>query len=618
MARNPAKELKNIDRLIQGDVSHWLDEFVGASIHSLISRLFVLSLVEDRYCVDATEPLVPTSFWVMRAPAYDALEPDALLRAVFDRLQHLSSSSQTVLQHLAVFGAFFDWIRPHLDPVRFRSLFLLFSSLDFRTLNHDLLGRFFELYSQKVNATRRRELGQYYTPLPIVRYMWHLAADAIRTAGLDLSDATVLDPAVGSGTFLKEGAQVLAAAGSPDAWKRLVGFDISTDSMGIAQANVYMAVLAQASRASADQIDELRLYTTDALDPRNGRYLKEIALLFTDAAHRGFLQRSVEVSSRIKRQSRFGLVIANPPYRNNSVLTLAEVAGRFPALLQSSVDAAQAQIRNIRDDYAWFFAAATHYAGPRGFVCFVTSDTYTHKSSFRHFRIELLKQFEILSLVRLGSNLFKDVGPRIHFAVILMRKRVQPLAVLPPRVEIPYADLRPLAEGLEPSMQGLDDDPRLQALEAVVARSEPLSFSKAVATLGNNYSFVSASALADRVLTHSAPVAARKGRSLFRRKWPGIITAFDVFFRAESADELRARVASLFEECRTSASDSDVVSRATAWSNAKGLADANKARIVDIARQIRNASVDFDDTRIHRSFAGSIPNESRWWPPPAP
>ena len=210
MARNPAKELKNIERLIQGDVSHWLDEFVGASIHSLISRLFVLSLVEDRYCVDATEPLVPRSFWVMRTSAYDALEPDALLGAVFDRLQHLSSSSQTVLQHLAVFGAFFDWIHPHLDPVRFRSLFALFSSLDFRTLNQDLLGRFFELYSQKVNGTRRRELGQYYTPLPIVRYMWHLAADAIRTAGLDLSDATVLDPAVGSGTFLKEGAQVLA------------------------------------------------------------------------------------------------------------------------------------------------------------------------------------------------------------------------------------------------------------------------------------------------------------------------------------------------------------------------------------------------------------------------
>ena len=218
--------------------------------------------------------------------------------------------------------------------------------------------------------------------------------------------------------------------------------------------------------------------------------------------------------------------------------------------------------------------------------------------SFRHFRIELLKQFEILALVRLGSNLFQDVGPRIHFAVILMRKRVQPLSVLDPRVEIPYADLRPLAEGLEPSMQGLDDDPRLQALEAVVSRRESLSFSKAVATLGNNYSFVSASALADRVLTHSAPVVARKGRSLFRRKWLGIITALDVFFRAESADELlilfrrkwlgiitaldvffraesadelRARVASLFEECRTTASDSDAVSRATAWSNSKGL-----------------------------------------------
>ena len=79
----------------------------------------------------------------------------------------------------------------------------------------DVLGK---LYEHLVPQEERR-LGEFYTPKPIAEFM---VAWAVRDAGSE-----VLDPGVGSGTFLIEAVQRLRSMGVERPVKRVVGVDVN-------------------------------------------------------------------------------------------------------------------------------------------------------------------------------------------------------------------------------------------------------------------------------------------------------------------------------------------------------------------------------------------------------
>ena len=491
-------------------------------------------------------------------------------------------------------------------------------SHDLGALEGDLLGRFFELFSQKIDPARRRALGQYYTPLPIVRFMWQLVREKGLT-GVDPAKVTVIDPGMGSGTFLCAGVDILESQGASNTWQQLVGFDVSPTVMGIAQVNLYIALLRHLTREDAKQIGELRLYTTDALDPRNGKYLRDLLPLFDDPEHREFLQQTIEVSSAIKRDERFCIVIGNPPYRNNASLTLAQVADRFPGLLASSAAAARAQARNIRDDYAWFFAAADSYAAAGGVVCFITSDSYTRKASYALFREEILKRYVVHKLVRLGVRIFQDVSPRISFAVILLKRRVQPLDSADQVEPIPFVDLSDLARDCASELLATESDPRLRVLQEVAENRgrlpEPVMHQPQAR---HGYSLLPVSEdIVGSVLRDSAPIYSKTHDHLFKRKWPGVITAFDVLFKGSTKGKLQEKVESLFALCHTSrGSVRKLASSLDKWAERYRLTDEQRTRLEILAIQIEQSGLAFDRSRLKLSVSGSIPNDLRWYPPP--
>jgi type I restriction-modification system DNA methylase subunit len=618
LAANPYVRLPEVQKMLRDDFLRWRDDFAAASVHSVISRLFTLKIIEDNYCLDRTKPLIDEKFWVINADDYDT-SADNLGSCVRAKIQALKDSGNEVIQHLAIFGAFFDWIWLHLDSSAFDTLFRLFVSHSFSKLNHDLLGRFFEVYSQAVNRKQRRELGQYYTPLPVVRFMWHLAMHAMpEGAAEDLQ--TVLDPSMGSGTFLKEGAAHLAKQGG-NFWQRMVGFDISAQVMGIAQANIYMSVLRELSPLEAKKVSALRLYTTDSLDPRNGRFLSEIAPLFDSEVHRSFIERSVQVSATIKQKEHFCLVIGNPPYKNNSRITQSDVAKRFPALLQTSEDAARAQHRNIRDDYAWFFAAADHYVQDRGIICFITSDSYTRKKSYELFRQELLKRYHITAFIRLGNGIFQDVSNRIGFCIIVLVKRealVPDLNTVKPKIKIPYFDLGEMVENPEANATiGTASDPRFLAMTQIIEQDQKIKYRDHVPSADYGYSLipVDEKGFVNKVLTHSLPVSTKEGDRIFLKKWPGIITAFDEFFRADTSAKLREKVSTFFAVASTrQGTKKQRQVRVDEWAQEYSIENASD-RLMSLADQILNKRLAFDGKKIKRSFTGSISNSERWMPP---
>lgn len=348
MAANGGMSIEAAQAYLQSHLQNELQEFVSASVHSLIGRLFAIKAIEDGFCVATQPPLIPQSAWVFHSSQFDTTPQADLPELFFARLGGLASADNLAVRDVAATGQFYDWISSQVGPIAFRRLIELFFSHNFSELNGDLLGRFFEIYAQRIDRRKRKQLGQYYTPMPIVRQMWRLSMSIVRERGA-VNDLMALDPGVGSGTFLIEGASQLHDAGISRFWERLTGFDISAQSIVIAQVNLYLAVLAHLDRTQADAVGTLPLYPTDTLDPRNGAKLRGILPILTDENTRAFIQQRILLSETIKQQSHFTLIIGNPPYRNNSNQTLAQIADRFPNLLRSSRDNARASERNIRE-----------------------------------------------------------------------------------------------------------------------------------------------------------------------------------------------------------------------------------------------------------------------------
>lgn len=347
-----------------------LFEFLSASIHSLVGRLFAVKTIEDAFCLGVDPPLVPKTHWVFHSTQFDALDSNDLAARFFEALSRLESVPHPAVRDLAATGRFYDWLAPEVDPMAFRRLLELFTAHSLGELNGDLLGRFFEIYAQRIDRRRRRELGQYYTPSSIVSYLWKIALEVVREKQAE-SHLIVLDPGVGSGTFLTEGARRLNDLGVTAFWERLHGFDIAPQVIAIAQVNLYLAILALLDRSDAESVGSLKLYPTDSLDPKNGAHLRTVLTLMTEESVRNFLLRRIQLSEEIKRRSRFPLVIGNPPYKHNPNRTLIQMAEVFPSLLRSTRANARAQENTIREDYAWFFAAADYYLEGEGIIAFV-------------------------------------------------------------------------------------------------------------------------------------------------------------------------------------------------------------------------------------------------------
>jgi len=593
------------EEYLQTHLAEELSEFLSASVHSLIGRLFAIKTIEDAFCLDVTPPLLPEEMWVFHSDRFNDVPSDELPTVFFSALGALETAANPAVRDLAATGRFYDWLAPQLDPVAFRRLIELFFSHSFGELDGDLLGRFFEIYAQRVDRRRRRELGQYYTPMPIVRYIWQEAMSAVRERDA-LGGLVVLDPGVGSGTFLIEGARQLERAGVERFWDKLHGFDISPQVIGVAQVNLYLTVLALLNRDQAEEVGGLNLYPTDSLDPRNGAQLRSVLTLMTDESTRNFLLRRIELSEQVKQNSRFPVVIGNPPYKHNSSRTLAQMAEAFPALLRSTRANARAQENTIREDYAWFFAAADHYLEGQGIIAFVVSDSFCYAPSFRYFREDLLRRYRIRSLVHLGRFIFRDVGPRTSFVIIVIERRPLDLGNADEAEPVPYIDLRQLADGHD-ALLGTQSDPRLIVLDSG-ALPAPIDH---VPTRIRNFRLFPAGAAVPIVLR--APVSLiENSRRVFIKKWPGAVTGFDKIFKDKNRAILAERMQALFD-----AAALPEPSRASALAGLSAkvrLSDEDIPKLAGLADMIASARIEFAETKIKKTISGTAPRSSAWYP----
>lgn len=184
---------------------------------------------------------------------------------------------------------------------------------------------FYEDFLATYDSKIRKQTGSYYTPIPVVESMTRLTDEAVRELldlprGLADDAVTLIDPAMGTGTFLLETLRLVAerhakdyGTGSQGAaltkrLKKIIGFEIQLGPYAVAQLRLLAELAAIGSKATAD---DLRVYVADTLSDPNEEYAK-IGQFYEPIAE------SRRKADRIKREEQILVVLGNPPYKEKA------------------------------------------------------------------------------------------------------------------------------------------------------------------------------------------------------------------------------------------------------------------------------------------------------------
>jgi hypothetical protein len=298
---------------------------------------------------------------------------------------------------------------------------------------------FYEDFLSVYDAQLRRRTGSYYTPPQVVTAMTSLVEDALRTRfdrpeGLASDDVTVVDPAVGTGTFLLAAIRAIAAtverdqgAGAvtgriEDALTRLIGFEIQLGPYAVAQ----LRLLAELADLGVAPSSELRTFVTDTLA---NPYLEE--------EHLGSLYEPIAESRRraneIKKNQPVLVVIGNPPYREKAKgkggwIEAGNPGAGVPAPLADWMPPADwgvgAHAKHLRNLYVYFWRWATwkvfdhHTDRDTGIVCFITVAGFLNGPGFQRMRDYLRRTADELWVIdcspeghqpEVNTRVFQDV-----------------------------------------------------------------------------------------------------------------------------------------------------------------------------------------------------------------
>ncbi len=244
-----------------------------------------------------------------------------------------------------------------------RTVLRRLNRFDFEYVNRDILGHVYEDYLPK---QERKELGEYYTPLEVVRFM----LDSVEyRPGENLGQKKVLDPACGSGTFLTEVTERLiqhyvdkfgrtsvhrldpseARTILERVEENVYGIDINPFAAHITQINLLFRTIDLYDKVTEKDpdytMDGFEIHVADTLSPtllekQDGSTESEgeQSSLEQFAAYNGRAQSFIEDRNevdRIKDEETFDVVVANPPYVR--IQNLSGVKDEYSARYASAI-----------------------------------------------------------------------------------------------------------------------------------------------------------------------------------------------------------------------------------------------------------------------------------------
>ncbi|WP_428485270.1 type ISP restriction/modification enzyme [Rhodopila sp.] len=279
----------------------------------------------------------------------------------------------------------------------------------------DAVRYFYEPFLAAFDPDLRKDMGVWYTPREIVRYMVERVDQVLRSElgipdGLADPSVWVLDPCCGTGAYLVEvlariartlkekGEDALTADDLKQAaMTRVAGFEIMPAPYVIAHWQVGHAL--RAAGAPLGPEERAAVYLTNAL---TGWAAPQAGAGPGDAQH-GIrftyppLADERDEAARVKQARPILVVLGNPPYNAFAGTSPAEESGLVEPYKEGLQRDWGIRKFNLDDLYVRFFRIAERrIAGGtgRGIICFISNHSWLSSPSFVVMRQRLLAEFD--------------------------------------------------------------------------------------------------------------------------------------------------------------------------------------------------------------------------------
>lgn len=291
-----------------------------------------------------------------------------------------------------------------------------------RTAKEDPVVHFYETFLTAYDPTVREMRGVYYTPEPVVSYIVRSVNHLLeirfnRPQGLADGNTLLLDPAVGTATFLyeamKEIRESLLKQGQGGLWDgyvtekllpRLFGFELLMAPYAVGHLKLGLLLQETGYKFKSDQ--RLGIYLTNTL---------EEAITRSETLFASWITEEAGAAAEIKKDKPIMVVLGNPPYSGHS-------ANKGPWAKQlietyKTVDGKSLEEKNpkwLQDDYVKFirFGQWRIERTGQGVLAFITNHSYLDNPTFRGMRQSLMKSFTNIYVLDLhGNTKKKEVAP---------------------------------------------------------------------------------------------------------------------------------------------------------------------------------------------------------------
>ena len=335
--------------------------------------------------------------WHLRAP---------VLRALF---QQLSDPGRLQLLNLV---EVLDWTAAALGRVDRDAFFARFNE-------GEAVPYFYEPFLEAFDPALRKQLGVWYTPAEVVRYMVARVDRALKDDlgiedGLAAENVYVLDPCCGTGAYLAETLKRIAAnlegrgmgalTGArvkQAATQRVFGFEIMPAPFVVAHLQVGLTMQALDAPLSEDGNERAGVFLTNALTGWEPRAQKPLP--FPE------LEEERDRAEKVKQDTPVLVILGNPPYNGFAGVAIAEERDLLEAYRRPN-RVALAGARGLNDLYVRFFRMAERRIAEmtgRGVVCFISNYSWLDGLSYAGMRERLLEAFDVIRIDCLNGDKYK-------------------------------------------------------------------------------------------------------------------------------------------------------------------------------------------------------------------
>ena len=329
-----------------------------------------------------------------------------VLEALFRQL-----SGRTHLESLDIVEVL-DWTSAALDRVDCDAFFARFNEGEAVTY-------FYEPFLAAFDPDLRKQLGVWYTPTEVVRYMVARVDKALKddlgiADGLAGENVYVLDPCCGTGAYLAEvlrriatnletsglgalvGARVKQAA-----TERVFGFEIMPAPFVVAHLQVGLTMRKLDAPFADDGTERPGVFLTNALTGWEPHVTKPKPIAFPE------LEQEREQAENVKQKTPILVILGNPPYNGFAGMVVEEERMLSEAYRITNL-VRRPEGQGLNDPYVRFFCMAERrIRKDRGVVCFISNYSWLDGLSFTGMRECYLETFDAIRIDCLNGDKYK-------------------------------------------------------------------------------------------------------------------------------------------------------------------------------------------------------------------